>query len=121
MLVKNTAHYNMQFYDSYVIIERISEFTVDSKLAKETLKTIVDHFKGKEFVIISNRKQNYSLNAESYSPGLFKKVKGIAVVSENEDMKAQAVLEQLNFDNSFAFFNKIEDAQNWAESFSYSY
>ena len=55
MLVKNTAHYNMQFYDSYVIIERISEFTVDSKLAKETLKTIVDHFKENwEYQVVKN-------------------------------------------------------------------
>lgn len=121
MLAKSTIHFNMQFYNTYVIVERIGVFNVDSKIAKETLKVIADHFKGKEFVIITNRKENYTLNAESYSPSLFKKVKGIAIVSANPDMKTQALLEQLNFNNSFAFFNNLEDAQDWAESFSYSH
>ena len=118
MITKLTKHYKMDFYGTYVIIERLGEIVVDSKIAKETLTIIIDHFKGKEFVIISNRKQNYSLNAESYSPSLFKKVKGIAIVSDIPDVKAQAILEQMNFKNSFAFFDKMENAQNWAESFS---
>lgn len=100
MLVKNSAHYKMKFYDTYVIIERIGVFNVDSKIVKETLTIIIDHFKGKEFVIISNRKQNYNLNAESYTPSLFKKVKGIAIVSDIPDVKIQAILEQMNFKNS---------------------
>jgi len=121
MITKMTTYYKIDFYDTYVIIERLADFKIDSKIAKETLKIILDHFKGKEFVIISNRKQNYALDAESYSPSLFKKVKGIAIVSDIPDVKAQAILEQMNFRNSFAFFDTIENAEDWAKSFSNTY
>ncbi len=121
MITKMTKHYKMDFYENYVIVERKENVLVNAQVTKDNLKIVIDHFKGKEFVIISNRKHSYTLNAECYSPSLFKKVKGIAIVSDIPDVKAQAILEQMNFKNSFAFFDNLEDAQNWAQSFSYSY
>jgi len=100
-----------------VIIERNGQVHVDSKNARETLQIIADHYKSKPYVIISNRTQSYTVNAESYTPNMFNKVKGIAVVSQDPNMKTQAVMEQLNFKNSFAFFDKLEEAKNWAENF----
>jgi len=82
---------------------------------------IRDSFKSKEFVIISNRKSDYSLNPEAYSASLFKKVKGIAVVSQNPEVKLKAISEQENFQQSFAFFENLDDAKNWAESFVVNY
>lgn len=117
MVTKMSQHYKMEFYDTYVIIERNGQIHVDSKNARETLQIISDHYKGKPYVIISNRTESYTVNAESYTPNIFNKVKGIAVVSQDPSMKSQAILEQLNFKNSFAFFENLEEARNWAENF----
>lgn len=117
MVTKITEFYKMEFYDSYVILEGIGEFVVDSARAKETLQLIIDHFKGRDFVIISNRTSNYTLTPDAYSSSLFKKVKGIAVVSKNEETRENALFEQVKFNSSFAFFENLEDAKRWAESF----
>lgn len=121
MIQKNTEYYKMEFYDSYVIIESIGSFVVDSEIAKKTVKTITDHFKGKEFVIISNRKSDYSVSAETYSDRIFKKIKGIAIVSSIPQVKMKAVVEQENFKQSFAFFDNLDNAKNWAENFFVTY
>ena len=111
----------MEFYDSYVVIEGIGQFVVDSAIAKKTIQSILDHFKRKEFVIISNRKSDYSLNPDAYSDRIFKKIKGIAIVSQQPQMKMKAMVEQERFEQSFAFFEDLDDAKNWAENFFVSY
>ncbi len=121
MIQKNSEYYKMEFYDSYVIIESNGKFVVDPSIAKKTIQTIVDHFKGKEFVIISNRKTDYSLSPDAYSDSIFKKVKGIAIVSSHPQVKMKAVIEQENFQQSFAFFEDLEKAKNWAQSFFITY
>lgn len=118
MIEKITEYYKMEFYDSYVVIEGIGHFNVDSAIAKKTIQSIIDHFKKKEFVIISNRKSNYSLSADAYSDSIFKKIKGIAIVSQQPEMKLRAILEQEKFQQSFAFFDDLDEAKKWAESFS---
>ncbi len=121
MIEKNTEYYKMQFYDSYVIVEGLGEFVVDTAIARKTIQTIVDHYKRKEFVIISNRKSDYSLNPDAYNDSIFKKVKGIAIVSQKPQMKMKAMVEQERFEQSFAFFEELEDARNWAENFFVNY
>lgn len=121
MVEKITEYYKMEFYDSYVVIEGIGHFNVDSAIAKKTIQTIIDHFKKKEFIIISNRKSDYSLNPDAYSDSIFKKIKGIAIVSQDPKVKLKAISEQESFSQSFAFFEKLDDARNWAESFFVNY
>ncbi len=121
MIEKNTEYYKMEFYDSYVIVEGTGQLVVDATIAKKTIQTIVDHFKRKEFVIISNRKSDYSLNPDAYSDSIFKKIKGIAIVSQHPQMKMKAMIEQERFEQSFAFFEDLEDAKNWAENFFVKY
>lgn len=111
----------MEFYDSYVIIESIGEFVVDPAIATSTLKVIVDYYKGKEFAIITNRKSDYSLSPEAYSHSLFKKIKGIAIVSSIPQVKMRAMIEQDSFEQSFAFFEDLNEAKNWAESLFVTY
>jgi hypothetical protein len=111
----------MEFYDSYVVIESNGESVTDPSISIKTLKIIVDHFKGKEFTIIANRKSDYSISPEAYADKLFKKVKGIAVVSSIPQVKTKAMLEQGNFDQSFAFFENLDNAKNWAENFFVTY
>lgn len=114
--IKNTSHYNLRFFDSYVVAEAHEGVFVNNEVGDVTLKLIFDHFKGKEFTLISHRKNNYSIDLNVYSLKLIKKLRGIAVVSSDAGMKEKAVIEQLAFDHSFAFFEQLEDAERWAGS-----
>ncbi len=116
MTTKRTAHYNLIFFDSFVVAEAHEDSVITHEVVNETLKLIFDHFKGKEFTIISHRKNNYSLDLNVYTLKLIKKIRGIAVVSSDSGMKEKATLEQLVFDGSFTFFEDLEDAKRWAES-----
>lgn len=49
-----------------------------------------------------------------------KKVKALAIVSSNFQEREKAILEQLQFENSFAFFDNLEDATEWSQSFTVS-
>jgi len=121
MIEKLTEFYKMEFYDSYVIMEANADIVVNSIIAEKTLKTVINHFNGEKFVIISNRKSNYTLQPDAYSSGIFKKVKGIAIVSKNEEVRKRAIQEQEKFNRSFAFFENLDDAKNWAENFFVTY
>lgn len=121
MIEQITEFYRLEFYDSYVIIEGNSNISVNSSIAENILKKIFDHFKDRKFVIVSNRISEYKLQADAYSPAILKKVKGIAIVSKNSEVRDQAILEQKKFNGSFAFFENLDDAKNWAENFFSNY
>ncbi|MCF4101515.1 hypothetical protein L1I30_07550 [Gillisia sp. M10.2A] len=116
MITKTTQFYTFYFYDTYVVVEAFENINFDIKAAENTLSIIFDHFEGRDFTIISHRKNKYNINLEAYSNKLFKKVKAIAVVSECPDVKEKAQHEQMKFGQSFAYFNNLDDARSWAES-----
>lgn len=116
MIKRSTDHYDLTFYDTYVIAEAKENTIVTSRVTEEILQVILAHFEGRSFTVISHRKNNYSIKEDAYSPKLFKKVLGMAVVSGNPTVKEKAINEQLQFRNSFAFFENLEDAQSWALS-----
>ncbi len=45
-----------------------------------------------------------------------KKVRALAIVSEDNLVREKAFVEQSHFDQSFAFFDNLEDSIGWAES-----
>lgn len=115
-MTRSTDNYLLTFYDNYVIAEAKANALIDSKATEEGLKIVLEHFEGRPFTVISHRKNNYTILEDAYSPKIFKKVLGVAVVSSNPDDRKKAVIEQLQFSNSFAFFENLEDAQSWASS-----
>lgn len=121
MIQKNTEYYKMEFYNTYVVVEAIGKFEVTAAIAEKTIQVMVDHFKGESFVIVSIRKSGYTLKPDAYSSPIFKKVKGIAIVSKNEEVRKNAIFEQEKFDRSFAFFENLDDAKHWAQNFYVSY
>ncbi|QED36887.1 hypothetical protein FK178_03800 [Antarcticibacterium arcticum] len=116
MTNRSTSHYNLIFFDSFVIAEAHENSVVTPEVVNENLKLVFDHFNGKEFTLISHRKYNYSLDLNVYTLKLIKKLRGIAIVSTDSGMKEKAALEQLAFHGSFAFFENLEDAKRWAGS-----
>ena len=120
MTTKTTEQYELQFYDKYVIAIAKEGVVVRSEEIKKNLQIIFDHFKGKPFTVISHRKNNYTLEIDVYTTRLMKKVRAIAIVSMDSHTREKAELEQLQFENSFAFFNNLEDATDWAQSITVS-
>jgi len=116
--IQSNQHFKYEFFDKYVIVEAFKGTIVDQEAAHVTLQTIVEHYKGKEFTLISHRVNDYVIGMDAYSSKIFKKIRSLAIVSENPEVKRNALLEQDKYDNSFAFFTCLEEAKNWADSFN---
>ncbi|MFN4763601.1 hypothetical protein ACKGJN_10790 [Gillisia sp. Q332] len=117
MITQSSDHYLFQFFDNYVIVEAKEDVEVDNKIVERNLKIIFNHFDGKDFILISHRKNRYTVKSGAYNSRLMKKVRALAIVSEDGLMREKAIVEQTHFDQSFAFFDNLEDAIGWAESF----
>lgn len=120
METKSTKQYELQFFDNYVIAEAKEGVIITSEEIKKNLRVVFDYFDGKDFTIISHRKNNYTLEIDVYTTRLMKKVRALAIVSKDSLTREKAALEQLQFDNSFAFFDNLEDAREWAKTVSVS-
>ncbi|UJH91563.1 hypothetical protein LZ575_02215 [Antarcticibacterium sp. 1MA-6-2] len=117
MISKSTDAYNLYFYEDFVIAEAKEDAVVNSSVTEEALKIMWQHFSGNPFTIISRRTNKYTISESAYSPRLFKKVTAMAIVSKDPEVKERAYKEQLLFNNSFAFFEEIEEAVEWARNF----
>lgn len=116
MIFQFSDHYKFQFFDNYVIVEAKEGVEVDCKIVEHNLKIIFNHFDGQDFTLISHRKNRYTVKEGAYSSKLMKKVRALAIVSEDSLVREKALAEQSHFDQSFAFFENLEDAIGWAES-----
>lgn len=116
MIVQSSDHYRFQFFHNYVIVEAKENVEVDREVVEHNLKIIFDHFDGKDFTLISHRKNRYTVKEGAYDCKLMKKVRALAIVSSDINMREKAIAEQLLFDQSFAFFDNLEAAIGWAES-----
>lgn len=116
METKYSEDYKLQFYENYVIAEAKEGVVISNEEINKNLRIIFDYYNGKNFTIISHRKNNYTLKIDVYATRLMKKVKALAIVSSNLQEREKAILEQMQFDNSFAFFDNLEDAAEWAQN-----
>jgi uncharacterized protein YlxP (DUF503 family) len=117
METKTTIAYNLTFFPDYVVVEAVKGAVVDGRIASDVLKIIYDHYKGRNFTVVSHRKNDYKIDIDVYSLKLVKRLKGIAVVSSDITAKERAMEEQLAFNQSFAFFENLDDAKDWAQNF----
>lgn len=116
MITKNNAYYTFSFYEKYVIVEAKEGVVINNDIVAESLKVVLDHYKSNNFTLISHRKNNYTVNVDVYTVKLMKKIRALAIVSDNSMVKEKALAEQLAFNQSFAFFENLDDARGWAES-----
>ncbi len=119
MIIKNTPHYELIFFDKYVIAEANEGIILNNEIVNEALRVIFDHFKNDNFTVISHRKNNYTVDVNVYTLRHMKKLRAFAIVSTDNIVKEKAQMEQLAFDQSFAFFENLEDARGWAESVAF--
>ncbi|MEM0518083.1 MULTISPECIES: hypothetical protein [Aequorivita] len=84
--------------------------------AKELSKALDTHYRGRKCVVISTREFTKTINPLVYQEVPSKSVVGVAIVSNSENVKNEAIEEQGLFKGSFGYFNCIEEAANWAET-----
>lgn len=116
MEIKIVDSYNLFFHDKYVIVEAHEDAVIDSKVTGKTIKQLLEYYENRPFTLISHRRNNYSIKPDAYSPRVFRKIPRIAVVSTNPGVKERAIVEQMQFENSFAFFEELDEAVSWAKS-----
>ncbi len=117
MIAQASDHYLFQFFHNYVVVEARENVEVDSKIVEQNLKIVFNHFDGKDFTLISHRKNRYTVKEDAYNCRLMKKVRALAIVSDDSLVREKAIAEQSHFDQSFAFYDNLEDAVEWAKSF----
>ncbi|MBT0607583.1 hypothetical protein [Aequorivita echinoideorum] len=105
----------LECYPNYCIA-RVSVPLVTKEGAKELLQCSYKHFGNKRYVLISDRKDIYKVDSQAYKFVNPRKIVGIALVSENEKVKSDALEKQKLFDGAFGFFENMEDAIDWAKT-----
>jgi len=108
---------NMELYDQFVVltIHKDVLFTLDK--ASIIRKKLSDYYKAKDFLMITNRKNNHIISEDIYKQGKLNNMKGLAIVSNEKIERARAVTEQKLFDKSFAFFETLDEAKSWAQAY----
>jgi len=110
-----TPHGEMECFENYLIF-RLSSNGITGKSAKEIMKYAYDHYDGKKFVFISSREFASNIEPKAYRAINPKYMVGLAIVSEIDAVKEEAVKEQQLFEGSFSFFKTEEEAANWADT-----
>lgn len=105
----------LEFYDQFVI-SRIREGMVITTVEVRELKKECAHFyKGKPFVYISKRENNYNVDPMIYlNLEKMNNLAGIAVVSTKPSSINMAAFEQKFSKISFDIFMDLEDATEWS-------
>ncbi len=76
-----------------------------------------DYYKGAEFLLITDRRNTHTIDLDIYKNKTMKNMKGIAVVSKNPKEVERAMREQALWNQSFAFFDNIIEAEDWVKTF----
>ncbi|GAA4274160.1 hypothetical protein U6A24_21970 [Aquimarina gracilis] len=107
----------MQLYDQFVVLT-INE-NIDLTLEKASIirDKLTKFYKSKDFIMISNRKHKHNVSPQIYKEGQLSNMKGLAIVSTDNEERGKAEIEQSMYGRSFAFFTCLEEAKSWAEGY----
>ncbi|WP_203295545.1 hypothetical protein [Luteirhabdus pelagi] len=110
-----TPYGDLECYECYVVFHlKTTEVTVE--LAKHVLGLSNDHYKGRKYVFISEREFASNVDPEAYKFVNPRQMIGHAIVSEDANVKAEAVSEMELFKGTVSFFPSVKEAANWAET-----
>ena len=105
----------LQCYSNYVIFN-FDAGVYEQAQAKEFIKAVDSHYKGRKCVVLANREMAEKVNPQVYKDIKSKSIVGIAIVSNNELVKSEAYNEQELFKGSFSYFKTLEEASDWANT-----
>ncbi|MBG42659.1 MAG: hypothetical protein CL530_01705 [Aequorivita sp.] len=110
----------LECYPLYAIFH-FNASVYDLEEAEEFVGIIDSHYRGRKCVVVSNREMAKRVNPEVYNTAKSKSVVGIAIVSNNNAVKNEAIEEQGLFEGAFSYFQSIEEASDWAKTVIGSY
>lgn len=110
-----TPHGSMECHDNYLIF-RLSSNGITGKSAKEIMAYAYRHYGKRKFVFISNRPFASPIETTAYKAVNPKFMVGLAIVSEDEGVREEAMREQELFKGSFSYFKTINEAEGWANT-----
>ncbi|KAA1244745.1 hypothetical protein [Aquimarina sp. RZ0] len=118
MELYNNDFCTMELYDRFVIITNKEGTILTLEKANTIRKKLKNYYGNQSFLMISIRKEANKVLEEVYKQGQLSNMKGIAIVSANNNKERdKAIAEQKLFDKSFVFFDTIDEAKSWAESY----
>jgi len=117
MSEKIDKFYELEFYDTFVVVTVYKDVLLTLEKASKIREEIKLHFKSQDFLMITYRKFQHEVVKEVFQQGLPQNMKGLAIVSEEKTERDIALQQQKLFDKSFAFFSTLEEAKSWAEGY----
>lgn len=106
----------LKFHENYVLSELKEGIVLGQEELNRLVKTCTDFYKGKKFVYISLRINNYNVNPVVYLK--LKEVKslaGIAIVCSHANCYSTASFERSFSKIPFEVFLEFDDALEWAK------
>ncbi|WP_109300615.1 hypothetical protein [Aquimarina sp. AU474] len=107
----------IEFYDRFVILVINENVNLTLDKASEIRDNLRNHYKSKDFVMITHRKFKHNVNVDVYRQGQLPNMKGLAIVSDDLEERNKAITEQPYYNKSFVFFTCLEEAKSWAEAY----
>lgn len=113
----DTDFCELSIYAKYAILKVFENVRYDLEKATIVHQKFQEFFQNKPFVLITERNFKHEVDFSLYKSNTLQNIEGLAIVSANPEERERAVLEQPLFNKSFAFFEQLTEAQNWAEAF----
>ncbi len=107
----------MELFDQFVVLTVNENVNFTLEKATELRDKLRAHYRSKDFLMISHRKFKHKISKEVYKHGHLPNMKGLAVVSSDNQERDQAIIEQPLYEKSFVFFSCLDEAKSWAEAY----
>lgn len=102
------------FYESYLIVVINEGVIIDDDLNFEITQLIIDYYKERPFIYITNRVNSYSINPRVYEyTSLIDSLKAFVIVSNNETHTENVEVEKIFLKKPIKIFSNIETAVEW--------
>jgi hypothetical protein len=111
----------LDLYPRFAVLRIFENEMFDLSKANILRSKFVEVFKNQEFVLITDRSLYHDIDLRIYKDRRLRNMKGLAIVSQNPVERDRALKEQALFDDSFAFFERLDDAIHWAGAFFRNY
>lgn len=117
MTQHNLQYCDLIFKDSHAILIMHKDSSITMDTAAEITSYLENYYKGDKFIFITHRIHPHEIDLNVYKGRILKNMIGFAIVSENPEEMKRAMQEQPLWNEAFTFFNKLEEAEDWARSF----
>lgn len=109
----------VKYYKGFIHVKFNEDLDeVKLEFSKKIFKDLDAYYGSEKYVLISERNLNTSFDADLMKSLNLSKMKALAVVSDEGDIRREELIkEQGFFKGSFAYFTNYDAAEEWAKTF----